>query len=126
MRMFLPILWFVLNVLSFNTLTNPYEQNTQTTKESTKAFWSQSSSDHSSNKNSQIYFLPEEFEENVEEDVETDSDIQFIGCDLNNSVSLNSFLAQLEQSHVNTSIFNHQLSVATTQAKFILYQNFRI
>ncbi|GGD55921.1 hypothetical protein GCM10011514_20020 [Emticicia aquatilis] len=126
MKIFLPILWFVLNVLSFNTLRSPYEQGEQGSEHSKISFWSQSSSQHSSNKNSQIYFLAEEFEENVEEDADGESEIQFLDYDLADATSSYRFLPTLTEYSGSIRIAQKYTSPANNRAKFIIYQNIRI
>ncbi len=126
MRIFLPILWFVLNVLSFNTLRSPYEQGKLGSEQSKTAFWSQSSPDHSSSPNSQIYFLPEEFEENVEEDADGESDIQFLDYDSADATNNYRFPTQLTESFGGTLLVKTRTFLAINRAKFITYQNIRI
>lgn len=126
MKLFLPILWFVLNVLSFNTLRSPYEQDKLGTEESTTSFWSKSSSDHSSSPNSQIYFLPEAFEENEEKDADGESDIQFLAYDLADTSNSYCFLPQLTEHLGNIRLAKKYPTFANNQAKFITYRNLRI
>lgn len=126
MRIFLPILWFVLNVLSFNTFRRPYEQNKLGYEHEKITCWSKSSSGHSSNKNSQIYFLPEEFEENLEEDTDGESDIQFLDCDLGNATNSYRLLSQLKKPINGISVPNSRTSPAINRAKFIIYHNIRV
>lgn len=126
MRIFLPILWFVLNVLSFNTLRSPYEQGEFGTEQSKISFWSQSSSDHSSNKNAPIYFLAEELEENVEEDADGESDIQFSDYELADTQNYYRFLPKLTEHFSGTQIIQKHTALAINRAKFITYQNIRI
>ncbi|WP_305952261.1 hypothetical protein [Emticicia oligotrophica] len=126
MKIFLPILWFVLNVLSFNTLRSPYQQGKLGFEDTKKTFWSQSSSEHSSSKSILLYFLAEEFQENIEEDADGESDIQFLDCDWANTASNYLFLVQLRASFCSIRILDNRIRFAINQAKFLLYQNFRI
>ncbi len=126
MKLFLPILWFVLNVLSFNTLRSPYEQGKLGTEASTNSFWSESSSDDSSSPNSPIYFLPEEFEENEEKDADGESDIQFLEYDLADVTNSYRFLPQLTEHFGDSHLASKYTTFANNQAKFITYQNIRI
>lgn len=126
MRIFLPILWFVLNVLSFNTLRSPYQQGKLGFENSKNTFWSQSSPEHSSSQSTLLYFLAEEFQENIEEDADGESDIQFLDCDLTNTASDYLFLVQLKASLCSIRILDNRTLFAINQAKFLLNQNFRI
>lgn len=123
MRIFLPILWFVLNVLSFNTSSILYEQHSSSSRD---LFWSQSSSNHPSNKNTQVYFLAEEFEENVEEDADNEPDIQFSDYNLTNASNSNRFPPQFIQHFDYTPIAPEYIFLAIEQAKFITYRNIRV
>lgn len=123
MRIFLPILWLMLIVLSFNTFSHSYEQHSHYSK---ALFWSKSSTKHPSNKNTQVYFLAEEFEENVEEDSDNESDIQFSDYDLPNTFNSNRFTPQFIQHFGYTLIAPACTSLAYKQAKFITYQNIRV
>lgn len=124
MRMFLPILWFVLNVLSFNTLSNNYEQKKLDNAQS--AYWSASPSDHSSDSKSQNYFPTEKVEENVEEDSENESDLKIYGGSLDLAYNQFTFIQQTEAFKKLTACFGDIFPTASNQAKFILFRNIRI
>ena len=122
--MFLPILWFVLNVLSFNTFSNSYEQKSLDNAQST--YWSASPSDHSSDNKSQNYFPTEKVEENVEEDSENESDLEIFGGSLDLAYNQFTFIKQTAAFKKLTACFGDILPVASNQAKFILFRNIRI
>lgn len=122
--MFLPIFWFVLNVLSFNTLSNNYEQKNLDNAQS--SYWSASPSDHSSDSKSQSYFPTEKVEENVEEDSEHESDLEIFGGSLDLAYNQFTFINQTAAFKKLTACFGDILPVASNQAKFILFRNIRI
>lgn len=126
MRIFLPILWFVLNVLTFNTLRSPYEQGELDSEQPKTAFWSQSYPDHSSSPNSQIYFLAEEFEEIIEEDADSESEIQFLDYELPDATNIYRLLAHFSAFFGNIRLAQRYTSLVINQTKFIIYQNIRI
>ncbi|MFN3488654.1 MAG: hypothetical protein ACK4YV_05955 [Emticicia sp.] len=122
--MFLPILWFVLNVLSFNTFSNNYEQKNLDNAQS--AYWSASPSDNSSDNKSQTYFSTEKIEENVEEDSEHESDLETFGGSLDLAYNQFTFINQTAAFKKLTACLDDILTVAFNQAKFILFRNIRI
>lgn len=124
MRMFLPILWFVLNVLSFNTFSNNYGQKNLDNAQS--AYWSASPSDHSSDNKSQSYFPTEKVEENIEEDSEHESELEIFGGSLDLAYNQFRFIKQTSAFKKLTACFGDILPFAPNQAKFILFSNIRI
>ena len=124
MRMFLPILCFVLNVLSFDTLLNNYEQKNHENLKS--AYFSSSSSDNSSDNKSQNYFVSEKVEENVEEDSEHESDLKIFGGSVDFIYNQFTFIKQTAAFKKLTTCFGDIISVPSNQAKFILFRNIRI
>lgn len=124
MRMFLPILWFVLNVLSFNTFSSNYEQKNLDNAQHT--YWSASPSDNSSDSKSQNYFPSEKVEENVEEDSEQESDLKTFGGSLDFPYNQFTFIKQTAAFKKLTACFGDVFPTASNQAKFILFRNIRI
>lgn len=124
MRMFLPILWFVLNVLSFNTFSNNYEQKKLDNAQF--AYWSASPSDHSSDNKSQSYFPTEKVEENIEEDSEHESDLEIFGGSLDLAYNQFTFINRTAAFKKLTACFGDRLPVTSNQEKFILFRNIRI
>jgi len=124
MKMFLPILWFVLNVLSFDTFSNNYEQKNLENSKST--YWSASPSDNSSDNKSQSYFVSEKVEENVEEDSEHESNLEIFGGSLDLTYNQFTFINQTAAFKKLTACFGDIFSSASNQAKFILFRNIRI
>ncbi len=122
--MFLPILWFVLNVLSFDTFSNNYEQKKLDNEQST--YWSASTSGNSSDNKSQSYFPTEKVEENVEEDSEHESDLEIFGGSPDLTYNQFTFIKQTAAFKKLTACFGDILPVASNQAKFILFRNIRI
>lgn len=122
--MFLPILWFVLNVLSFNTFSDNCEQKNLDKAQST--YWSASPSDNSSDSKSQNYFPTEKVEENVEEDSEQESDLKIFGGSLDFPYNQFKFIKQTAAFKKLTACFGDIFPTASNQGKFILFRNIRI
>jgi hypothetical protein len=119
MKMLLPILWFVTNVLSFNTFSNNYEQKKNGDGNANKVFPAQKSA----NKISKIYFLTEAFEENVEEDADGESDLDFFGASADVDFNITQiFVTTHFFENLNGKIDCASSPIAYSQAKFILFQ----
>jgi hypothetical protein len=90
------------------------------------SFLSQSSANHSSNKNAKDFSLPEKVEENLEEDTDNESDIKCLTCELGYNPSYYSILFELN-SWIIKSISPRNYSISSLiLAKFILHQNIRL
>lgn len=119
MKILLPILWFVLNVLSFNTYSNNYELKKIGNNNENGILHSQKSA----NKKSKIYFLPEAFEENVEEDTDSESDLDFFGnAGILDFSTIHFFNSAIFFENKIDKITCNSSPIANSQAKFILYQ----
>lgn len=117
--MLLPILWFVVNVLSFNTFSNNYELKKNGNENANEVFPSQKSA----NKISKIYFLPEAFEENVEEDADGESDLDFFGASADLDFNITQIFVPIHfPENIIGKIVGETSPIAYSQAKFILFQ----
>ncbi|WP_238806647.1 hypothetical protein [Emticicia aquatica] len=125
MKMLLPIVWFVLNVLSFNTFPSHFEQKILSVEKPQNIRLNQVPSENSHKNKPQIYFLPEEIEENVEEDADHESELDFLGnVDfLENSFFIAKYFTKFQQFDF---LFSDFCPIAYHQAKFIRFRNIRI
>lgn len=101
-----------------------YVQKNNENKTSKGTSWNKIPSQNSSHKKNKISFLSEIFEENIEEDIDDDTNLDFFG-NLDEIVN-QSFIANFYAVYrFNIALYNTSY-IASTQAKFILFQNIRV